>query len=210
MNKQLGKRVAKILGAILILLVLVVAIGPFLIPVSALEGLVTPQEAARAESQFVTIPFAGTDGIDIHYLADEAGRMASRRLFYCMDPTSMRLPGMRCWTIFDQRGRVIAYDQIPYGLSEKLVVGDWTERNPYTVDAAVEQLITLLDTFGVEKAVLVGNSYGSVLALEAALAYPDRVEALILADSAVYVSESLPPAVMNLPRCSDWARFSVA
>ncbi len=40
----------------------------------------------------------------------------------------------------------------------------------------------------------------SVLALEAALAYPERVEALVLADSAVYVQESMPSAIMNLPQ----------
>ncbi len=85
-------------------------------------------------------------------------------------------------------------------MSEKLVAGDWNGRNPYSTEAAIDQLMTLLDTLGVERAIVVGNSYGSVLALEAALAHPDRVEALILADSAVYVSESMPPAVMNLPQ----------
>ena len=39
-----------------------------------------------------------------------------------------------------------------------------------------------------------------MLALEAALAYPERVEALILADSAVYVQESMPSAIMNSPQ----------
>jgi len=74
------------------------------------------------------------------------------------------------------------------------VAGDWNGRNHYSTEAAIAQLMTLLDTLGVEKAILVGNSYGSVLV------YLDRVTGMVLADSAVYVSESMPPAVMNLPQ----------
>jgi len=194
------KSIAKWAGIALVVLFLLAAIVPLLIPVAPLENLASAASVAPPESQFVTIPFDGTDGIDIHYLADEIADDG--------EPTFVLLHGSNfnafTWNetldFFGERGRVIAYDQIPYGLSEKLVAGDWNGRNPYSTEAAIAQLMTLLDTLGVEKAILVGNSYGSVLALEAALAYPDRVEALILADSAVYVSESMPPAVMNLPQ----------
>lgn len=194
------KNIAKWAGIAMLILLLLVAIVPFLIPISPLENLRTTQTIAQAESQFVTIPFAGTDGIDIHYLADEAKTED--------EPTFVLLHGSlfnsftwnELFDFFDERGRVIAYDQIPYGLSEKLVAGDWTGANPYSGDAAIEQLITLLDTFGIEKAILVGNSYGSVLALQTALTYPERVEALILADSAVYVQESMPAGIINLPQ----------
>ena len=50
---------------------------------------------------------------------------------------------------FAEQGRVIAYDQIPYGLSEKLVAGDWTEGNPYSSDAAVDQLFSFRDALDV-------------------------------------------------------------
>ncbi|NQT59019.1 MAG: hypothetical protein HQ557_08565 [Bacteroidetes bacterium] len=49
----------------------------------------------------------------------------------------------------------MAYDQIPYGLSEKLVSEDWTGENPYTQDAALEQLFGFLDALGLKKVVLV-------------------------------------------------------
>jgi pimeloyl-ACP methyl ester carboxylesterase len=101
---------------------------------------------------------------------------------------------------FAERGRVIAYDQIPYGLSEKLGAGDWTGVNPYSSEAAVDQLYAFLDELEVESAVLVGNSYGGVLAVQAALAQPERVEALILADAAIYVQEEMPAWLMNLPQ----------
>jgi len=101
---------------------------------------------------------------------------------------------------FAERGRVIAYDQIPYGLSEKLVAGDWTEGNPYSSDAAVDQLFSFLDVLDVGNVVLVGNSYGGVIAVQAALAQPERVEALILVDAAVYVQEQMPAWLMGLPQ----------
>lgn len=194
------KTIAKWAGVILLITLLLSAIVPFLIPVAPLDGLEAAQSVARPDSQFVTIPFDGTDGIDIHYLADET--------WSDTEPTFVLLHGSVfnsfTWNetldFFDERGRVIAYDQIPYGLSEKLVEGDWTGPNPYSGDAAIEQLITLLDTFDIERAILVGNSYGSVLALKAAISYPDRVEALILTDSAVYVEESLPAWVVQLPQ----------
>lgn len=196
---------AKWVGIIVLGLLLLMAFVPFLIPITPLEDLRAPQSVAPPESKFVTIPYAGTDGIDIHFLASkdlEDGMQEGG------EPTFVLLHGSlfnaftwnKVFDFFDERGRVLAYDQIPYGLSEKLVEGDWTGNNPYSTDAAIEHLLTLLDTFGVEKAILVGNSYGSVLALQTALTYPERVEALILADSAVYIQESVPAWAINLPQ----------
>ena len=198
------KSIAKWAGIVLLVLLLAAAIVPFLIPVTPLENLASAQSVAPPESRFVTIPFAGTPGIDIHYLADEPpgdGESAGEPTFVLLHGSNFNaFTWNETLDFFDERGRVIAYDQIPYGLSEKLVAGDWNGRNPYSTEAAIAQLFTLLDTLDVEKAILVGNSYGSVLALEAALAQPERVEALILADSAVYVAESMPAWVMTLPQ----------
>ena len=69
MKKRVLKTVAIILGALIVLIILLLAVGPFLIPVRPLEGLAPAQQVAAADSQFVTIPFDGTDGINIHYLA---------------------------------------------------------------------------------------------------------------------------------------------
>ena len=101
---------------------------------------------------------------------------------------------------FGAYGQVIAYDQIPYGLSEKLVDGDWSGDNPYTPEAAVEQLFTFLDELGVDNVVLVGNSYGGTLAVRAALAHPERVDGLIFADPATYVADEMPAWMLNLPQ----------
>jgi pimeloyl-ACP methyl ester carboxylesterase len=189
------------LGALLIATVLVLLLGPFLVPVRPLEGLETAREAATSESAFVTIPFEGTDGIDIHYVS--AGMPSGGEA-----PTFVLLHGSmfnaNTWNevrgFFAEQGRVIAYDQIPYGLSEKLVDGDWSARNPYSTEAGVDQLFALLDALGEDDVVVVGNSFGGVLAAQAALEHPDRVEALVLVDAAVYVQEEMPAWLMDLPQ----------
>lgn len=198
--KKLIRPIAKWLAIAVGFLLLLAVIGPFFVPFRPLEDVGSAQAAATSESQFVTIPFTGTDGIEIHYLADVPQDN--------QEPTFVLLHGSVynafTWNqvidFFDERGRVIAYDQIPYGLSEKLVAGDWSGPNPYSVDAAITQLFTLLDTLGVEEAILVGNSYGAVLATQAATEHPERVAALIYVDAAVYVQETMPAWLLNSPQ----------
>jgi pimeloyl-ACP methyl ester carboxylesterase len=200
-NKRILKILAIILGTIIFLGILLVSVGPFLIPIEPEEGLLPADQAAAVDSKFLTIPFSGTDGIEIHYL--EKGSDAGSG-----SPTFVLLHGSNfnafTWSevidFLSQKGQVIAYDQIPYGLSEKLVAGDWDEDNPYTSTATVEQLFSLLDEFDVESAVLVGNSYGASLAVQAALAQPERIEALVLADAAIYVDEEMPAWLLELPQ----------
>ncbi len=49
-------------GIILIVLILVLAIGPFLVPVPALENTKTIEQLADADSQFIEL-----NGINVHY-----------------------------------------------------------------------------------------------------------------------------------------------
>jgi len=201
MNKRFVKTLAKILGAIILLIVLLLAVGPFLIPIAPLEGLVSAQLAATNESKFITIPFDGTDGIDIHYMADELGSADEAPTFVLLHGSLFNaFTWNEVMDFFSERGQVVAYDQIPYGLSEKLVAGDWTERNPYSSEAAVDQLFLFLDALDVDNVVLVGSSYGGTLALQAALAQPERVKALVLVDAAVYVQEEMPAWLLELPQ----------
>lgn len=189
------KRVLKAVLVILTVLVLVVLIGPFLVPVRPLEGLQPPSALAQENSQFLTLPYPGTDGIDIHYRSGGAG-----------EPAYVLLHGFAgslfTWDeVFDQfaaKGRTFAYDRPPFGLSERLVTGDWSESSPYTPDAAIDQLIALLDSQGIDRAVLVGNSAGGTLALRTALAHPERVTGLILTSPAVYTGGGAPDSIQAL------------
>ncbi|NJN80439.1 MAG: alpha/beta hydrolase, partial [Anaerolineales bacterium] len=78
----------------------------------------------------------------------------------------------------------IAYDRPAFGLTERPMPEDWVE-NPYGMKANIEILKSLLDTFGIEKAILVGNSAGGGVAVAFSLEYPERVEQLILVDPGV-------------------------
>jgi pimeloyl-ACP methyl ester carboxylesterase len=75
--------------------------------------------------------------------------------------------------------RVIAPDLIGYGFSDK------PRRFEYTIDAQARTIIRLLDTLGIEKATLVGSSYGGAIAATIALDHPDRVERLVLVDAVI-------------------------
>ncbi|MFI1204211.1 alpha/beta fold hydrolase [Streptomyces sp. BHT-5-2] len=67
--------------------------------------------------------------------------------------------------------RVVRYDSRGHGLSST-VTGDWANH---------DDLVALLDALDIPRAVLVGLSHGSRIALDAALAHPSRVSALFLA-----------------------------
>jgi pimeloyl-ACP methyl ester carboxylesterase len=198
------KRLFKIVLVLLLVVLLIVLVGPFLIPVRPLEGLSSPAALAQENSAFLTLAYPGTDGIDIHYRRGGKG-----------EPAFVLLHGFAgslfTWdTVFDDfaaQGRTLAYDRPPFGLSERLVVGDWTEANPYSPDAAVAQLFSLLDQQGIEQAILVGNSAGGTLALRAALAQPERVAGLILVSPAVFAGGGAPAFVQPLLRSPQLERI---
>lgn len=167
---------------ILVFLILVVLIGPFLIPVPPLDGIKPLDTLVDTDSQFVKI-----NGLDVHFKA-----------ILRSDPTFILLHGFgasvyswhKVMQPMSQLGSVIAYDRVAFGLTERPM--SWSGENPYTMDAQVEQLIGMLNHFGIQKAILVGNSAGGTLAIQTALKYPKRVEALILVDPAVYSGEGSP------------------
>jgi pimeloyl-ACP methyl ester carboxylesterase len=80
-----------------------------------------------------------------------------------------------------QRSEVVIYDLRGHGLSEKPVTG-------YTVEEQVDDLFAILDELGIDRPVhLVGNSFGGVLAVAAAVHRPERVAGLVLVEAHVAV-----------------------
>jgi pimeloyl-ACP methyl ester carboxylesterase len=70
--------------------------------------------------------------------------------------------------------RVIAPDLPGYGYSDKPSDGR------YTINAQAHAVLRLMDRLGIEKATIVGASYGGAIAATIALDNPERVERLIL------------------------------
>ena len=57
------------------------------------------------------------------------------------------------------------------------------QREPFTIWDMADDLIAVLDDAGVGEAILVGLSIGGMAGMRAAVRYPDRVRALVLADT---------------------------
>ncbi len=72
---------------------------------------------------------------------------------------------------------------------------------PKSVEEAAEFILSLLDAAGVQKAALIGHSWGSLIALHAAGRAPDRVSRLALVGTAypMKVSPALLDASLNEP-----------
>lgn len=90
------------------------------------------------------------------------------------------------------RYRLIAYDRRGFGESH-------SDDVPFS---AVDDLIAILDALGLGEVTLVGCSQGGRIAIDAALAHPDRVQALALVAPALSGFDDddfdYPPAVIEL------------
>ncbi|MEB4590672.1 alpha/beta hydrolase [Candidatus Thiothrix sp. Deng01] len=93
-------------------------------------------------------------------------------------------PGVSAWanwrlTIPElaKQFRVIAPDMAGFGFSERKLDA------VYNMDNWVQQAIGLLDALELEKASVVGNSFGGALALAMAIRHPERVNKLVLMGS---------------------------
>ena len=169
-------------------LLLVVLVGPFLVPVPPLQGTVAPESLADKDSRFIEI-----DGVKVHYKTAGQGQ-----------PVFILLHGFGAslfsWQTvipaLSQYGTVVAYDRPAFGLTERPLT--WEGRNPYSPAAQVDLLIGLMDALGFEHTILVGNSAGGKIAFETALAYPERIDAIVAVDAAVYAGGGAPAWVRPL------------
>lgn len=168
-----GLRITLIIIAILILLILV---GPFLVPVPPLENTQPPETLADPDSQFVEI-----NNINVHYKQQGEGEP----VFILMHGFGASIFSWReVMDPFSQYGTVIAYDRPAFGLTERPLT--WEGVNPYSQEGNINLLLGLMDALEIEEAVLVGNSAGGTLATAFTLQYPERVKVLIEVDAAIY------------------------
>lgn len=89
--------------------------------------------------------------------------------------------------------RVIRYDLSGHGLSAP------DPQRRYGTDGRVEQLRRLLDMMGVERATFAGNSFGGLVAWTFAARYPDRVERLVLLNSAGFSINGVTDTPVPVP-----------
>jgi 3-oxoadipate enol-lactonase / 4-carboxymuconolactone decarboxylase len=74
-------------------------------------------------------------------------------------------------------GSILCFDKRGHGLSEM-------SQNPLTISDYVADLVTLLDVLKIEKCVLIGLSIGGIIGQKMALMHPERIEKLVLSNTA--------------------------
>jgi len=169
-------------------LVVLLLVGPLVVPIPPLEGTIPPAQLADADSRFIELA-----GINVHYKAMGSG-----------EPVFLLLHGFgantyswhKVMTPLSEWGTAIAYDRPAFGLTERPLA--WDGVNPYSTEAQVEIALGLLDAHGADRAILVGHSAGGTLAVHIALLHPERVEALILVSPAIYTGGGAPGFVRPL------------
>lgn len=189
------KRILKIGGIVLLVIVALVAIVPMLIPIPPLQNTAPPEQLADADSQFVDL-----NGLRVHYKKAGDGK-----------PAFILLHGFGASTYswekvlreFGSFGTTIAYDRPAFGLTSRPLPGEWQGQSPYSPEANAALVLALMDAQGIDKAMLVGNSAGGAVAMDVALNHPERVEGLILVDAAIYEGGGRPAWIaplLNLPQ----------
>jgi pimeloyl-ACP methyl ester carboxylesterase len=163
---------------------LVLVLGPFLIPVPPLKDTLPPEQLADPDSRFIEVK-----GLKVHYKTTGEGQPALILLHgFGASVVSWR----EVMAPLAEFGTVVAFDRPAFGLTERPLPGDWQGENPYSMEAAVRLTVGLLDELGAERAILVGNSAGGAIAMLTALQSPQRVQALILVSPAVYGGGGVP------------------
>lgn len=178
-------------------LLLVITAGPFLVPVPPLEDTVPPRELADPDSRFVEV-----NGLEVHYKQLGQG-----------EPELLLLHGFAA-SVFSWReimeplsegGTVIAFDRPAFGLTERPL--QWAGQSPYSPEAQADLTVGMMDALGIDQGVLVGNSAGGAIAVLTAARYPERVQALVLVDAAIYTPTGAPELLRPVLRTSQADRL---
>jgi pimeloyl-ACP methyl ester carboxylesterase len=167
-----------------VLLALALLIGVFVAATWAPERTVQELQGRWAPPPSVFVDVAG---MKVH-LRDEGPREDTSPIVL-LHGTGSSLHAWEGWAqALKGKRRVIRFDLPGFGLTGP------SPGDIYTIDNDVRLVIAILDHLGIERCVLGGNSLGGTVSWRAALAYPSRVEMLILVDSGGY-----PPHPLSAP-----------
>lgn len=118
------------------------------------------------------------DGVRVHY--HEAGPPDAPAIMLIHGFTAFSLVWSEVLLPIAAAGfRVVAPDLLGHGFTEKPKDGE------YTIESQARMIVHLMDHLGIDKATLVGNSYGGAIAAVCALDSPTRVDKLILAGAVI-------------------------
>ena len=117
----------------------------------------------------------------IHY-KDEGARTGECLLFLNSLGTDLRI-----WDdvvpAFHAAYRIIRMDKRGHGMSD-------APQGPYSIPQLARDVLALIDHLGIEKATLIGDSVGGMIALAFAIEWPERVSRLVLCDTAAKIGQA--------------------
>ncbi len=117
--------------------------------------------------------FAQVNGVRVHY--QDAGEGNAPAIVLIHGFTASNFVWRDVFLALVESGfRVVAPDLIGFGFTEK------PRRNEYTIESQTSMITGLLDELKIERATLVGSSYGGAIACVCALDFAARVDKLVL------------------------------
>jgi pimeloyl-ACP methyl ester carboxylesterase len=184
-----GERLSTMRGAIVIILIICAG----LVAVMVIGGAIfiaanwAPElSVAQLQKRWAPPPstFIDVDGLRVH-VRDEGPRDDQSPIVLVHGFGS----SLHAWDGWAQElrrdRRVIRLDLAGFGLT-----GPSLDRR-YSLDNDVRLVMAVLDKLGISRCVLGGNSLGGAVAWRAALAYPSRVDKVILVDAGGYPSAAV-------------------
>lgn len=185
------------------MLALVAATLPLIIPVPELETVPVTQLAGDA-GQFVTV-----DGLEVYFeeAGEEVGEEASTPLVLLHGFSLSSYSWREVLEPLGETRRTLAFDRPAFGLTERPRLSDLSAgaRNPYTPEAQVEIVVDLMEVRSLERAILIGSSSGGGVAVQVALAHPERVAGLVLVGASTYGEAGVPRwlrPLLNTPQAA--------
>ena len=158
----------------------------------AATALAVRRKCATAEhdnpplGQFVEI-----DGVKLHYLERGSGTPV-----VLLHGNGSMIQDFTLSGVFDSLAkthRVIAFDRPGFGYSDRPSGRIWDQ------GAQAELLHAALQKLGVEQPIVVGHSWGTMVATALALAHPESVARLVLMSGYYYPTPRLDVPVMSMP-----------
>jgi pimeloyl-ACP methyl ester carboxylesterase len=140
------------------------------------------------------MPKLHADGLNFHY--QQAGEGPDVLLIHGVTGD------LSVWFLCQAMGvlarsfRVTAYDLRGHGYSDVPASG-------YTSAEQAGDTIAIMDGLEIDRAMLIGHSFGGVIAMHAAALYPDRIEAVVLSDPCFAALRHLE----DLGRWGHWQNF---
>jgi pimeloyl-ACP methyl ester carboxylesterase len=200
-------RVAVLLAIVVAALILQACTIPERVPEarSAAAGA-EAQPSAQPDSMLFPERFVEVDGVTLRFVEKGAGAPAVVMLHgdgsMIEDFATSGLPELAA-----TRHRVLIFDRPGYGRSERPRDRAWT------AEAQADLLAAALAQLGVERPVLVGHSWGTLVALALALDHPDAAAGLVLVSGYYYPIPRPAAALASLPAVpvvGDVLRYTVA